>query len=495
MGMSQGQAEAFAYDEVAYPAPVLSILTSDYLAAAGYMHGWRPPAPERASYLEIGCGDGYNLAGIGAVTPGGHCVGFDLSKAAVARGQAIVEAAGLRNVKISVGDIMDYPRSGKVFDYIVSHGVYTWIPQHVRPAMLELIAKQLAPGGVAYVSFDALPAAGPKAYIHAFLMRELAGIEGFEQRCEQAVRLLAMMKRNQRPESRLTVQLDQLINDLPQFDPGYFFHDWLAEFYAPISLEEFGAAAAEHGLVRAGDAAMYDMFVGDLDSEARAMVEACGNDMARRSELVFALRGAHLFRRELLVRADAPPPPLEWSEGVRLLSFGYSGNRETTEEEGKPAVRYTYGPKNSAVADDPNTIAVLDELHRWFPNERTFEQLLATTGVKVATLEKTLLQMGTTGIIDVHAMAQNFVTEPGEKPRVGQLIRSMLREGEEALSLRHHKLVEQNEMSRALVALCDGSRSRDELAATMAEMFDPTIDRTKIDAAIAYFAAHRMFES
>ncbi|KRA53067.1 class I SAM-dependent methyltransferase [Devosia sp. Root635] len=493
--MGDGKPAAFAYDEVAYPAPILSMLTPDRLGAAGAMHGWRAPRPQTASYLEIGCGDGYNLIGIGAVTPEGRHVGFDLSSAAAARGATIAAAAGLANVDIQAGDILDYPREGEKFDYIVSHGVYTWIPQHVRPALLELIGRRLAPGGVAYVSFDALPAAAPKAYIHDFLMRELAGVEGLEARSEKAVRLLAMLKRNQRPESRLAGQLDQLINDLPDFEPGYFFHDWLAEFYAPVSLDAFGAAAAEHGLVRAGDAAMYDMFVGDLDDEARATVEACGDDIVRRSELVFALRGAHVFRREMLVRADAPPPRLEWSEAVRSLSFGYSGTREPVEDEAGAGFRYTFGPSNFVIVRDAATIGVIDELLDAAPDERMFDQLADATGLPPDMLGAILLKLGTMALIDVHATPQRFVTAAGDYPRAGALIRSMLMNGEVAISLRHRRLVEENIVSRTLMALCDGTRSRDELAMAMAELFDMPIDRAKIDEALTYFARHRMLEA
>lgn len=487
---------AFAYDAVAYPTPILPLPTPNRLAAAGLLHGWRAPDPSTASVLEIGCGDGFNLIGVAAVAPASRCVGFDLSGEAIARGQALGTQAGLQNVELHQGDIMDYPRSGPKFDYIVCHGVYSWIPQPVRPALLELIGARLAPRGLAYVSFDTLPAASPKAAINAFLLRQLEGMEGVEARVTGAARLLTLLARNQRPESRLKGQLDQLLNDLGSFDPGYFYHDWLAEYYAPVSLDAFGAEAAASGLRRVGDAAMYDMFTGDLDDEARAMVEACGDDIPRRSALLHMLRGSHVFRREMLVRADAPPPAVDWADAVRSLSFVYLGTREELPEgDGRIATRYSDGPEGFVVAREPALVATMDALLQHSPNELTFEQLLTITGLESEALANLLRGIATLTVIDAHATAQNFVTEPGDYPRAGQLVRAMMAAGSQAITLRHSKFVASHDATRVLLALCNGARSRDELVQVMSEQFDTPFDRTKIDGAIANFAAFRVFEA
>ena len=486
----------FAYDAVAYPTPVLPLPTPNRLAAAGLLHGWRAPDPSTASVLEIGCGEGFNLIGVAAVAPMSRCVGFDLSGEAIARGQALVAQTGLQNVELHRGDIMDYPRGGPQFDYIVCHGVYSWIPQSVRPALLELIRARLAPGGLAYLSFDTLPAASPKAAINAFLLRELAGIEGVEARVTGAVRLLTLLARNQRPESRLKGQLDQLLNDLRSFDPGYFYHDWLAEFYAPIALDAFEADVAANGLRRVGDAAMYDMFTGDLDDEARAMVEACGDDIPRRSTLLHMLRGSHVFRREMLVRADAPPPAVDWTDAVRTLSFVYLGTREELpEDDGRTATRYSDGPEGFVVAREPTLVVTMDALLKHSPNELTFDQLLAITGIENETLANLLRGIATLTVIDAHATAQNFVAEPGDHPRAGLLVRAMMANGSQAITLRHSKFVASHDATRVLLTLCDGTRDRDELVQIMSEQFDTPFDRAKIDGAIANFAAFRVFEA
>ena len=43
------------------------------------------------------------------------------------------------------------------FDYVIAHGVYSWIAPAARDALLAACRGHLAPGGVAYVSYDVLP--------------------------------------------------------------------------------------------------------------------------------------------------------------------------------------------------------------------------------------------------------------------------------------------------------------------------------------------------
>ena len=115
----QAKAPQFAYDRVAYPSFVLDDLTPNRLRASALAHGLRPPEVATASILEIGCGDGINLIGFGAVYPNARAVGFDLSASAIERGRELVEASGLTNVDLHVGDALTYPREGQTFDYIV----------------------------------------------------------------------------------------------------------------------------------------------------------------------------------------------------------------------------------------------------------------------------------------------------------------------------------------------------------------------------------------
>ena len=122
------------------------------------LHGLPSPDPATARVLEIGCGAGGNLIAMAVATPGIRALGIDLAAAPIAEGRAAIEAVGIDNVELRQGDVCDL-RDGQLgeFDYVIAHGVYAWVPEPVRDALLAAIHSHLAADGLAYVSYNANP--------------------------------------------------------------------------------------------------------------------------------------------------------------------------------------------------------------------------------------------------------------------------------------------------------------------------------------------------
>ncbi|MFT3809524.1 MAG: methyltransferase domain-containing protein [Micropepsaceae bacterium] len=480
--------DAFAYDAVAYPTAIVSHMVPDRIRAGGLLHGWSAPDPRTASVLEIGCGDGLNIIGMAQVAPGGRHVGFDLAEAPIQRGRALIEAAGLTNVTLEVGDILTWPRDGQTFDYIVCHGVYAWVPQSVQRALLELIGARLAPGGVAYVSYDALPAAATKVELQRRIVRDTAQIADLNARTQAAAELLATFGRHQVEGSRFRPQLDVLAKSLPSFDPAYFFHDWLAEHYAPPSLGGFAAAASAHGLKVAGDAGLTDLFTHDLDASGLALLGEPG-DWAARGEALDFLRGAQMFRRTYLVRADAPPPP---EHRLDSLCFSLDGGREDSvdAETGAARRRYTADGGAFLIPSSPGQERLMAALWDARPGEMTYAELAAEAGDETDAI---LRRVCTLGLVAAHAVPQPYVLHPGERPVAAPLIRAMFGAGAFAVTLRHARLVPNEPPTATFLTLCDGTRDRAALAAAMSDMAGVEIPPGRIGEALADIAGRRVF--
>lgn len=483
----------FIYDEVAYPTPVLPAQTPNRLRSAAIAFGYEPKPCASASMLEIGCGDGFNLIGCAAAEPGGRYVGFDLSAAAIGRGRELLALSGLANVDLHQGDITAYPKTGERFDYIVSHGVYGWVPPFVREALLDLVAARLAPGGVAMVSYDCLPAAAPKATLNTFLRERTAGLDGPAAQLREAYRLVQVLAGAQQSGSRLKPMLDLLMKELPHFEPAYFFHDFLAEFYAPCSLRDFAAAAARRGLRAIGDAGMTDLFSGDLEDEARALLAEAGDDYVRRAHLLDLLRGAMMFRRTFLVRENAPPPAS--LGGLKDLTFVFLGGSETGSDERGPYVKYMEGEDTYMLARQADEQAIMAALDAASPLELTVGEVAARTGLDAGAVEAFLARAVALKLVVAHATPQPFVVVPGERPVAAPLIRTMMGIGGWAITLRHARLVIDPEPTRVFLTLCDGTRTRAELGAAMSARFDFEVTPALVEAAIADLGPRRVFSA
>src|SRR6476469_9617489 len=127
---------ATAYDVVSYPGHSYPQTHPDRLATIATLYGLTPPPPETCRVLELGCGDGANLLPVAYTLPGSTCVGIDLAADALARGQAAAAELGLGNLSLQQLDVTEISRDFGQFDYIIAHGLYSWVPPHVQEKVL-----------------------------------------------------------------------------------------------------------------------------------------------------------------------------------------------------------------------------------------------------------------------------------------------------------------------------------------------------------------------
>jgi len=108
---------------------------------------------ERARILEIGCGTGHHLLSVASCWPSAECVGLDVSRKYIARAKNLARQAGLKNVSFNEGSILEFEPEGE-FDFIIAHGVFSWVSNEVKVGMMDFIGKRLSKDGIAVVSFN-----------------------------------------------------------------------------------------------------------------------------------------------------------------------------------------------------------------------------------------------------------------------------------------------------------------------------------------------------
>jgi SAM-dependent methyltransferase len=481
--------EALDHLEAAYPLVLRPEMTPDGMQAALLMHGYRGPDPATASVLEIAGASGIASIAIAAAWPRSRCVSFDLSAAAIGRGRQLAAAARLDNVRLEEADILTYPLEGEPFDYIICHGVHSWVPQPVRDAILRLMAARLAPGGVAYIGYDCLPAAAAKYAIVQYLVASTAGIADLAERVDRAVGLAAVLLKNQRENSRLKNTLELLVDNAPRFMRGYVMQDWLVPQYAPISIRDLAQAAAAHGLAYFGDGSLSDLFVNDLDQQGLKLLKLAGEDPVRRNETLDLLRGSRAFRTDHFVRASHPPPG--GADPVRSLSYCFMGTAQPDGEGG--FIRYDRG-NVSAIVPPGERQQITELLRERAPDELGYEAISEATGIPDERLEQLLLP-DSLPFLERHATPQPFVTVPGERPRASRLARAMAVDRSAVVSLRHERIDLPDLVMRSLLVLADGTRTDAQIADEVSGTFGRPATAGQVREAIGRLAARRLFEA
>ena len=144
------------YDLVPYSSHPFDQSHPDRLATIAHLLGMAAPAVETANVLELGCASGGNILPMAEQLPRSRLLGIDGSKRQIEIGLDSTRQAGLDNVELRHQNILDFDDVGP-FDFIISHGVLSWVAPDVQERIFQIVAESLAPNGIAYISYNTYP--------------------------------------------------------------------------------------------------------------------------------------------------------------------------------------------------------------------------------------------------------------------------------------------------------------------------------------------------
>jgi SAM-dependent methyltransferase len=254
--------ERFAYDAVPYDTEANPEAHPRSMATLARLFGRAAAAPSTARVLEIGCGDGEHLIAAASYLPRARFVGFDLSAEAIARGVAVARAAGVADVELlhrDVRDMRDVQASGLgAFDYVIAHGVYSWVPEAIRCDVLAVMRSALATDGIGFVSVNALPGWSLRRALRVLLREASADLDDPGGKVRAALALVDEVAAAGAEETGFFGVLAKAAEEYrahvtaatPPDAPfsRYVFHDLLADCNDPFSVEELDARLRAAGL-------------------------------------------------------------------------------------------------------------------------------------------------------------------------------------------------------------------------------------------------------
>ena len=454
-----------SYDRVRYTGLPLPQTHPDRLATIATLFGMAPAPPIKCHVLELGSGDGGNLIPMALGLSASRFTGIDLAAQAVAQGRAVVDTLGLKNITLLPLDLMDIgPELGE-FDYIIAHGVYSWVPENVRERLLHLCHANLAPQGVAYVSYNAYPGFHRREMFREMMQYRVQGVEDPADRVQRAIELIAWLNQC-RPESQLTrALLTEELQHLKENDSWYVYHDDLAPNNHAEYFHEFAARARCHGLQYLGEADFLEM---QSDIYPAATVEAlrrfAQGDVLRKEQYLDFIKGRR-FRQTLLCRSevalDRSPQPAQ----LMAMHFASAANPVSAAPDLRPEVLEEFrGPRGAALqTGDQQVKTALLQLHAIWPQSVPFADLLSQAGGEAVPLANALLHGYSAGLLEVSVRPSQFAAQAGEHSVSSPLARLQAESGSLVTSLRHTSAELEDDLDRCLVWLLDGTRDRSAL--------------------------------
>ena len=406
----------------------------------------RPAQPSACRVLELGCGDGGNLVPMAYGLPDGAFTGIDLSAAAIDRAAALRDALGLQNLDLRRADLAALGALG-TFDFVIAHGVYSWVEPAARDALLAACRAHLAPQGVAYVSYDVFPGGHLREITRQMLRWHLCDIEEPEERIAQARALLTAVSaagdKGDELRRRLAWQAEWA---LAQSDAS-IYHDELAEHHEAVLFTDFVAHAQRHGLRFLAEADVFEM-------HAESLPAGLAVDAIAREQYLDFFKG-RMFRQTLLCHAEVAPS--EPAPGVVRGMLATAPVRPAGDVV--PGRVEFVGPRGASLTTDHEEVKrALVRLGEAWPAAVPVAQLGDDDAVG-----ETLLRAYLANFVQLHVWAPDIATAPSERPVASAIARLQAAEGTGITSLRHASVDVPDALGRRLITLLDGTRDRGAL--------------------------------
>ena len=148
--------------DIEYTTGFYPVLGPDYLNFALALNSYKPiNLNKEFNYLELGCGNGVSINFFATLYPNGNFYGVDFNPSHIYFADSIKTELEINNIKFIEASFEEFANKNKGeipdFDFIVLHGIYSWVSKEVREHIKRIIYKFLKPGGIVYISYDVLP--------------------------------------------------------------------------------------------------------------------------------------------------------------------------------------------------------------------------------------------------------------------------------------------------------------------------------------------------
>jgi methyltransferase-like protein len=476
-----------AYDEVLYPSGLYAQTHPDRLATMAALFGVQAEAVDRCRVLELGCNDGSNLIAMAYGLPHSEFVGIDLAERPILHGKALIERLGLKNITLHRLDLRQLPSCLGRFDFIIAHGLYSWVPAEVRDKLLATCGEQLTERGIAFVSYNAYPGNHFRDMARGMMRYHTAHFPDHQQQIRQARALLKFLAEAQEEPMAYQTILKQEFERVLTYPDAGFFHDDLNPINHPVYFHEFISHATRYGLQYLSEADILAMKEQPYPQHVVAVLSnlESGDVIAREQYLDFLKCRA--FRQTLLCRSDVQIDRALKPERLRDLYVAaevrpLSPSPDVTSRSAEPF----QGPRGAEIETDrPLVKMALCHLGGIWPRSVPFDDLLTLVRNRLGhdhrgqetnaeddaqEIGNALLQAYSAGYVEFHVHRPSFVTDVSERPVASLLARLQLQHDDVIATLRHHTLRIEDTLGWHLVMLLDGTRDRVALLQDLGEI-------------------------
>jgi len=460
--------DPMSYDELPSTCSAMPYAQPDRLATLATLFGMTPPAVATCRVLELGCCDGSNIIATAHQLPQAECWGIDLSAPQIAHGQALVKALGLQNITLKPLNILEVEEDLGQFDYIIAHGIYSWVSAPVQAKIFQICKHHLTPQGVAYLSYNTKPGWNIRDTLRD-MMRYYGTAADAPKRTEQLKTLLQLIAKTIAADK---TAYNQMISDeLTQFvqlPERFIFKEFLEEEHQPEYFHQFIAKAHSHGLEYLADAFFPTMLVNNFPPAVAEELYVFQNNLIHQEQMMDFLRNRR-FRHTLLCHQGIP---LNRHLSPEVLNYFYiASSLQPVTNTAKPLQQFA-NAQGSVSTEQPIIQFALHYLNQQWPKAVAFTELVAQIKSQrdyspqvqeQAILADALFNCYAKGLMDWYTQPPQLITTITTYPQASSLARWQARHGQPVINQRSEVVTLENGIGLRLLPYLDGTHDRTAL--------------------------------
>ena len=482
------------YDEVPYPTYALPQTHPRHLATIATLLGLAPPAANNCRILELGCGNGGNIIPMAYASPECECVGIDYSQKAIETGRQQIEALQLNNISLLQCSLDQLDESLGTFDYILCHGVYSWVSPNLQQAILHLFRQYLQPSGIGFVSYNTFPGWHQRGVIRKMMNHHVQRFpeDSPTQRIQRARQLLEFLVRAvPAQQSAYALSLRENLELLSNLPDAYLFHEYLEEYNEPTWFLEFCERLGEAGLRYLGDADFSTMLpTYGFQQEIRQELEDLAPNLLEREQYLDFLRN-RMFRQTLVCHQEIRPRYDVRADRVASMFVASPLKQVDLQVDLTAGIEQEFRSPSDLTLITPHSHfkAALVLLQEAWPSTLPFSDLvvratdlLSKVGINIDhetcsnSLAKSILTTYTAlsrPLIELTTHPAPFGLQWSDKPFASELAR-LQAESTNLVSNLRHESVKLGEIERFLLGLLDGENSMEDLEEQLVRRCQPS---------------------
>ena len=477
--------ESDSYDEVPYVGRIHFQSHVNTLATVARLFGMSSADPQQSRVLEIGCADGSNLITMAFHLPQSTFVGIDGSAPQIARGQSIIDDLSLENVTLLATDLRDIGAEIGAFDYIIAHGIFSWIAEDARHALMRLCREHLKPQGIAYISYNTYPGWHHYEQLRGMMRFHSRGMSSVAEEIQQA-RAIVQFVGNAIVDtgSPRAAFFKSVMPQIRQMSDDYVYHEYLELNNAPMYFYEFIGIAQQHGLQYLGESLFHSMMSSNYPEKVAATLEEISNNILELEQYMDFLRNRRfrctlLCHREVKLQRAVELPP------VAKMKVAFWFDPEDPDHDAtKPGTLRFFKPddhETEAIVSMPLHKAALLHLAKQWPAAIPFSELLShccsvldvTPTNELATeLAELIMKLYLQSFTELHVFQPPMVNHVAERPRATRLARYQAHNCRVLSSQKHHMVPLSDPQTREVVARLDGTRTIADIVQELLPLVD-----------------------